>query len=252
MKRFFSLLLATTFFLVLSRINPALAFQLQPISQVFEPTGANATRTYEVFNNQSDRVAIELTVVERHMDVDGEETYQPADDNFLIYPTQMILEPGATQVVRVSWLGDPNPEQELAFRLVAEQLPINLVDPTQSPAVQPVGQVRVLLRYMGSLFVRPSGVQANLHMESVMPYTNAEGEPAIAITFTNTGKSSARLQDLNLTLTAQGQSVNLSPEQLESIIDSTILPGQSRRYILPRPANLPQGLLSATFDYRQD
>lgn len=245
-------LLLAVLFLVLVRVNPAMAFQFKPMSQVFAPSGTNATRAYEVVNDKEDRIAVEVTVVERHMTLDGEETYQPAEDDFLIYPSQMILEPGAIQVVRVSWLGDPNPAQELAFRLVAEQLPINLVDPSQSEPVRPVGQVQVLLRYMGSLFVRPTGAQAAVSIESVVSQPDAQGADAVAITLANTGNASASLRDLSLSLTAQGQSVTLSAEALQGIAGTTVLPGQSRRYVLPRPAALPQGPITATFDYRRN
>jgi fimbrial chaperone protein len=250
MKRPFKLLL-TVLFLALVRVNPAMAFQLRPMSQVFAPSGANATRSYEVVNDEENRIAVEVTTVERHMNLDGEETYQPAEDDFLIYPSQIILEPGATQVVRVSWLGDPDPAQELAFRLVAEQLPINLVDPSQPAPVTPVGQVQVLLRYMGSLFVRPAGAQAAVSIESVVSQADAQGADAVAVTLANTGNASASLRDLSLSLTAQGQSVTLSAEDLKAMTGTTVLPGQSRRYILPRPAALPQGPITATFDYRQ-
>jgi fimbrial chaperone protein len=164
----------------------------------------------------------------------------------------MILEPGAVQVVRVSWLGDPLPEQELAFRLVAEQLPINLVDPTQANPVQPVGQVQISLRYLGSLFVRPEGVQASVQLESAVAHTDDQGAPAVAITFANTGNGRASLRDLSLNLTVQGQTVSLSPEQLKDMTGTTILPGSSRRYILAWPETLPQGSITATFNYRQD
>lgn len=240
-------LLLTVLFLVLVRINPALAFQFRPMSQVFAPSGANATRAYEVVNDNEERIAVEVTVVERHMDLDGAETYRPAEDDFLIYPAQLILEPGATQVVRVSWLGDPAPTQELAFRLVAEQLPIHLVDPSQPPAEKPVGQVQILLRYLGALFVRPEGVQATVEIEAVVP----QGDSQLAVTLANSGNASASLQDLSLTLTAQGQSVTLSPEQLKDVVGTTVLAGQSRRYLVPRPAGLPQGPTTATFSYRQ-
>ncbi len=250
MKRPFKLLL-TVLFLALVRVNPAMAFQFRPMSQVFAPSGADAIRSYQVVNDEDDRIAVEVTVVERHMNLDGEETYQPAEDDFLIYPAQIILEPGATQVVRVTWLGDPEPAQELAFRLVAEQLPINLVDPNEPAPVRPVGQVQILLRYMGSLFVRPAGTQAAVSIESVVSQADAQGADAVAITFANTGNASASLRDLSLSLTAQGQSVTLSSEDLKDMAGTTVLPGQSRRYVLPRPATLPQGPITATFDYRQ-
>ncbi|HEY9627569.1 MAG TPA: fimbria/pilus periplasmic chaperone [Coleofasciculaceae cyanobacterium] len=251
MKRYFNLLFVSLFF-VLMRVNPALAFRLTPMTQVFAPAGNNATHAYNVVNDKDERVAVEITVVERNVDANGTESYIPAEDDFLIYPAQMILEPNTTQVVRVSWLGDPEPEQELAFRLVAEQLPINLVDPDAPILVQPVGQVQVLLRYLGALFVRPEGVQAAVQIESVTAQSGEQATPTVSINFINQGNASASLRDLKLSLTAQGQTISLTPAQLEGVTGYTILAGHRRSFVVPRPDALPQGPITATFEYRQD
>ncbi len=251
MKRYFNLLFVTLFF-ALMRVNPVLAFRLTPMNQVFAPGGNNATHAYEVINDQDERIAVEVTVVERSMDTNGTESYVPAEDDFLIYPAQMILEPNTTQVVRVSWLGDPALLSELAFRLVAEQLPINLVDPTQPVLVQPVGQVQILLRYLSGLFVRPTGVIAAVQIESVTAQTDDRGNPAVEIVFANSGSASTHLRDLRLNLTAQGQTVSLSTDELKGVTGTTILADHRRRFVVPRPATLPQGPITATFEYRQD
>lgn len=245
--------LCTLVFLALLRVSPALAFQFQPMGQVFAPVGNNATRSYQVVNNQANRIAVELTVVGRSMALDGEETYHPADDDFLIFPAQMILDPGDIQVVRVSWLGDPAPEQELAFRIIAEQLPIQFLDPTQTEPTRPVGQVRVMMRYIGSLFVRPEGARAEVSVESVAAQTDDQGAPMVALTLHNAGNASAQLRDLTLTLTAQGQAVTLTASDLETMAGTSVLPGHRRRYVIPWPADLPQSTTpTATFTYRQD
>lgn len=251
MKRYFNLLLAIVFF-ALIRVSPALAFRFTPMTQVFAPVGDNATHAYEVVNDKDERIAVEVTVVGRSVDTSGTESYVSAEDDFLIYPAQMILEPNTTQVVRVSWLGDPAPTQELAFRLVAEQLPINLVDPNLPAPIKPVGQVQILLRYLGALFVRPEGVRAEVQIESVTAQSSQQGTPTVAITFINEGDASASLRDLHLNLSAQGQTVSLSPDQLKGVIGNTILAGHRRCFVLPRPPTLSQGSITATFEYRQD
>ena len=58
--------------------------------------------------------------------LDGIETNQDANDDFIVYPPQLIVPPGTQQVIRVTWIGEPEPPIELAYRLIAEQLPINL------------------------------------------------------------------------------------------------------------------------------
>lgn len=248
MKGLFQTVIAALF-LTLAYVNPTLAFQLKPISQVFAPIGNEATRSYTVINDSDERIAVEVSVVERSMAIDGQETYNLADEDFLIYPPQMILEPQTVQTVRVTWLGDPEPSQELAYRLVAEQLPISLVAPDQQ-AAQPTGSVQILLRYLGSFYIRPTGATANVQLDSVETITNAGGEAQVAITLSNQGTASTHLRNLQVTLTAQETPVTLGPDQLEGMVGQVILAGHQRRFVIPRPANLPNGPISATFQYQ--
>ncbi|ASC71339.1 hypothetical protein XM38_022910 [Halomicronema hongdechloris C2206] len=243
--------LAALLFLAVASINPALAFQLKPISQVFAPIGEGATKSYEVVNDSDERIAVEVSVVERNMDIDGQESYEPADEDFLVYPPQMILEPQSVQTVRVTWLGDPDPSQELTYRLVAEQLPINLADP-DAQVTRPVGSVQILLRYLGSLYVRPADVAPDVQVASVEAITGSEGEAQVAITLANQGTASARLRDLQVSLTAQGTTLNLGPDQLDGMAGQIVLPGHQRRFVMPRPTNLANGEITATIEYRQE
>jgi len=250
MKSLFQLILFLCFGILL-RVNSAIAFQLKPISQVFAPIGAEATQSYEIINDTEERIAVEVTVVEREMNLDGEESYSPAEDDFLVYPSQIILPPDAVQVVRVSWLGDPEPDQEMTFRLKAEQLPINLVDPNAPTPTRAVGEVKVMLRYLGSLYIRPAEATPEVILESAIAQSGANGEPELAITFHNQGTASAKLKDLKLTLTAQGKTVRLSSEQLEGMTGRTVLPHHRRRFTLPFPSELPKGEINASFEYDQ-
>ena len=251
MRWLFRFLIASLF-LTLANINPAWAFQLSPISQVFAPIGNNATKSYEVINDSDERIAVEVSVVERDMDINGQEFYESADEDFLIYPPQMILGPQEVQTVRVTWLGEPQPSEELAYRLVAEQLPINLIDPNVETIDRPTGSVQILLRYLGSLYVRPENVEADVQFVSVENTTNERGEAQVAITLTNQGTASAHLRDLQVTLAAQGTTVKLTPEQLEGMAGHAILAGHQRRFVLPRPTNLPNGPITVTFEYNQN
>lgn len=238
-------------FLVLAGIQPSFAFKLVPISRTFSPVGANATQSYEIVNDGPDRLAVSVSMVQRQMDLDGKEQYKDADDDFLIYPPQILLEPGATQTVRVTWVGQSNPSKELAYRLVAEQLPIDLNKP-QDSAKKANGNIKVLLRYAGSVYVRPDNVKPNVVLESVEPQANPQGANQLALTFSNQGTAHVALRDLRLELkSAQGTVVQLGPEQLKGVNNTVILAGNKRRFVIPYPAGLSQGPVTATFQFNQ-
>jgi fimbrial chaperone protein len=237
-----------SFFLVLLGVQPAFAFKLLPISRTFAPAGSGATQSYQVVNDSDAPLAVQMSVVQRQMDLAGKESYQPADEDFLVYPPQILLQPQKTQTVRVTWLGDPQPAKELAYRIIAEQMPINLEKPKDNQT-QPVGQVKVLLRYLGSLYIRPTNVKPDLVLETAELQKGKNGTNELAINFYNRGTARAALKNLKLHLVGQGATVDLQPEQLKEINNAVILAGNKRRFVMPWPNNLPVGSVTATFEF---
>ena len=69
----------------------------------------------------------------------------------------MILPPQSTRSVRVQWIGDPNLKEERAYRIIAEQLPVNL-----SKEKPKSSSVKILVSYHGALFVTPPGLSQNV------------------------------------------------------------------------------------------
>jgi fimbrial chaperone protein len=238
-----------TMLLLLLPSQPSWAFKIEPISRTFTPSGSNATQSYELISDKAELEAVEMSVVKRSMDLDGKESYEPADDDFLIYPPQIILKPNTRQTVRVTWLGDPIPQQEIAYRLVSKQVPINLKKPDIGKPNRPIGKVEVLLTYMGSLYIRPVDVQSKVVVDNVSVQKNANDKPTIALILENQGSARASLRNFSLNLTSGGKTVILKPNQIQEINSKVILAKNKRRFVFAYPADLPQGNVTATFDY---
>ena len=245
-RHFFSFIL----FIILSGISPALAFKLEPISRVFEPAGAGATQSYEVINDSAEQIAVELSMAERKISLEGQETTESADDDFLVYPSQIVLPPQGVQSVRVTWLGNPNPEKELAYRIIAEQLPINLNNPEESQAETTSGAVKVMFRYIGSVYIRPKNAESKVVLNGITHEKGTDGNDRLVITFDNQGTRRAVLSELNLNLTSQGSQLTLKPEQLEGVNNGVILAGNQRRFSMPWPQQLPIGEVTGTFTFK--
>lgn len=245
-RHFFSFIL----FIILSGISPALAFKLEPISRVFEPAGAGATQSYEVINDSEEQIAVELSMAERKISLEGQETTESADDDFLVYPSQIVLPPQGVQSVRVTWLGNPNPEKELAYRIIAEQLPINLNNPEESQAETTSGAIKVMFRYIGSVYIRPKNAESKVVLNGITHEKGTDGNDRLVITFDNQGTRRAVLSELNLNLTSQGSQLTLKPEQLEGVNNGVILAGNQRRFSMPWPQQLPIGEVTGTFTFK--
>lgn len=234
-------------------INPAIAFQLLPMSQTFAPSGADSTKTYRVVNSKETPIAVEVSVVKREVDLLGKETLTPADEDFVIYPPQMILEPNSSQTVRVTWLGETNPESELSYRFIAEQLPVELsaVDSPEAPlSASSTGAVQVLLRYAGSLYIRPDGVVPDIRLKSVGLEQDEMGQKWLAVDLENQGTARQLLKNFNLEITANQKVLSLTEEQLEGMLNHPVLARQSRRFLLPWPVELPEGNVSGKLTFQ--
>lgn len=238
----FSLLLTALFLLVST--TAARAFTLVPIRMEFAPAGSGAEQAFHLENDSNDTVAIEVSMLTRQLDLDGKETNGPAEDDFLVYPPQVVLKPNQVQTVRVKWLGARKPEKELAYRILAEQLPVKLEKDKTGHS-----RINVLLRYLGSVYIVPKGAKADVILESAAPQTNATGKRLIELIFRNRGNAHSLLSDLQLKVEAGDKTVELGSEALPNIAGQNILAGQKRRFMLPWPEGLPDGPFRVTFDF---
>lgn len=220
---------------------PASAFRLIPIEMNFEPSGRGATQIFRLENDAQTPVAVEISIVGRGQDENGEDVLSGGGDDWVIFPEQLILEPGQNQSVRVQWIGNAAPPKELPFRLVAEQLPI---DVGQAPAQG--AQVRLLVQYKASLYVVPPGVAPKLTVLSAGPTKLSDGGTVLDLRVQNSGTAHQILRDPTLTLAAGNTKVSIKADKLGGLAGENLLPGVTRRFLLPWPQELPVGPLTAT------
>ncbi len=216
--------------------GPAAAFRLVPIEMEFAPAGREATQTFSASNDSAVPVAVEVTIKARAMNESGQDVLQDAFDDWVVFPEQLILQPGETQTIRVQWIGDAAPPRELPFRLVAEQVPVDIGRP---PAQG--GQVRLLVTYVASLYVVPEGARPDVKIVSAGPVTAPNGQAALEVVARNDGTRHRILKDASLGIAAGGKTLTLPAEALEGFAGENILAGATRRFLLPWPAGLPVG-----------
>ena len=235
--------LASCFAGMLLSTAPAFSFQFEPISQTFSAKGNQSTRSYKVSNSNAKTIAVEISVMKREVDEFGEEILSPADDNFIVYPTQMLMSPQETQTVRVTWVGDTEPVTELSYRLIAEQLPVDF-EPDISELQsfnETTASVELMMRYAGSLYVQPANAKPDVVLKTVALEVEQDGTSWLSVHIKNQGTAREIFEDPQLSLTVDGKTVILKNEALGAIHSRTILAGGERRFQVPWPKDLPQG-----------
>jgi fimbrial chaperone protein len=227
------------------------AFRISPLQMVFTPSGSGATRSFRVDSTGDQPVAVEIKMAKRQVNLDGTETQPSAEDDFVVYPPQMLLKPGTSQTVRVTWLGDPNPSTELAYRIIAEQLPINLPEVEQNQGGATI-KIKALFRYVGSIFITPQKVAPKVVLEQAACQSGPGKANQLMLTFANQGTVHTYLSGLKLHLAPTGQEskvVHLAPEQLKGVAGVNLLAGSKRQFLLACPTDFPIGPVSATFEF---
>ncbi len=214
-------------FLSLSLLSPRLfAFGLKPLFASLAPAGAGAEQVFRVTNTGDAPIAVQFRVTTREQAIDGTESQKAADDSFMVYPPQAVIAPNKTQKVRVQWLGEQNPSKELAYRFVAEQVPVNL-SKGESTGVQ------MVMTVVGSIYISPKGTTPKLVVSNLHRSGNK-----LAFSVKNSGTKHALLDNLKINLSHQQQTLQLSGAQVAEVEGKNILAGAQRNFSIAYPANM--------------
>lgn len=199
--------------------TPAQAHRVYPMSYELAPVGSGAATVLRVDNTTDRPLTLEVTVEKRSWDERGNETRTPADEDFLVLPPQMIVEPGKTQAIRVQYVGDPAIDQTAMYVVGVNQVPV--ADPNAGTGVQ------FVINFGTAAYVVPAGAKTELKVVSVSP---ASDPGQIEVTLENTGARYAPLGSTTWTFTnGAGQSMELSGDPLREALVASVVPSRARR-----------------------
>jgi fimbrial chaperone protein len=211
------------------------AFTFSPISQDFSVEGKSSSHVFTITNDSlSERIAVKVSVKKRLVDQDGVETLEECPGDFSIYPSQSILAPGDVKNVRIKWTGGPVSNQEKAYRVIAEQLPVDFKDEEKK---EEGGGIRFTYRYEGSLYVVPENAQPLVELISIESVL-IEEKSYLKLTFDNRGGRHALLGELTLTLTSRYgnfEPILYTTAELKGVAGENILAGNKRNFLIPEP-----------------
>ena len=222
----------------------ALAFRFGPFIEYFAPYGPDSKKTYRAENESAAPMAVQISLKRRQMALDGSETLSDAEEDFVVFPPQFLLGPGQVRSIRVQWLGDPQPEVEFAYRIIAEQLPVDL-QPQDGPNLQ------FLTRYAGALYIVPPGAQSGVALVDAQAVQDGAGLRRLALTLENRGNTHVRLRAPELSIASKRDRTRgaLTGEALKGLRGENLLAKNRRRFLLPWPQEVTFGPVDVEFDF---
>ena len=219
------------------------AFKLRPMTQELTVEGSNRKAAFYVMNTGDKPIAIIIELKKRSISSDGKEINKDIDDEFIVFPDQMIVKAGEKRAVQVTWLGKEKPIVEQAYRVIAEQLPID-VDLKKNKKQRT--NIKILLKYRAAFYLTPENAKPNVKL--MTPKSLVENGFA-NITLVNEGTKHQLLRGFKLKLSSSGETKILPFSKIKNIYGENLLAKTKREFkiktddIFPKSSELKVELI---------
>ena len=246
MKYFFLILTVT----LLSMPNSISAIRVQIPKPLFESKGSASNRSVSVYNDADTMKPLQVSITKRSHDLDGNENFEKTAD-FDIFPGQFIIQPDQEQVITLRYIGAHPIDREIAYRVIVEELPVNLARPKEVSG-RAESQLSITLKFIKSIYVLPKGsIKPEVSIHSIAPFETEKKEKKLLLILENKGKQHFLLTQALLTVSsALKENISHTPVEIKletkDIREGNLLSNDQRRLFLDWPASLPFGPVTAT------
>ncbi len=209
------------------------AMGVNPVVMEMTSAGRGSKGSIRVINDGKNKLPVEIVISRVELGPEGEQSLRPAGEEFLVFPPQALVPPGATQNFRVQWVGNPDIPESQSYIFSVNQVPVKM----------PKGQSGVQLVFNFGTVVNvgpPSGTPAIKLLKSEIS-KDRRGNRRPTITLKNSSNVHARLSDATVKLSGNGWSETMTPAILRQRLGvGLIQPGKIRKLVLPVdiPANV--------------
>lgn len=230
---------AAALFMLLASTLPAGAFEVSPMRAELSPTGSRASTVISVRNSLAEPLAIEVYTTERFVAEDGSQTFEPNEEDFLIFPPQAFIQPGASQGFRVQYIGDPALETTRSYVVNVSQVPVKQIEGAG---------VQVVYRFGAAVYVHPKDSATALSVADIKA-----NDGSVTVRISNEGDRMAFLYNDRMTLTTPGGVTNYDSVELKNLVKNPLVPPKSTRvFTFDAPGVKPGSSVSAVLYPRDD
>lgn len=210
--------------------SPSHALKIMPFKASMVPRASGAGQVFMIENNSAEPAAVQVSIMTWEIAPDGTETNRDAEDEFSVFPAQLVLAPHESRAVRVQWLSPEIPQAERAYRVIAEQIPIRLQNTPQAASA-----VRFMLRFRGALYVTPERAASDVAVQSVS--ASPDGK-SLRVMLVNRGTAHTILRNpvLTVNVAGGGAPVSLSGPALNVVNGENIHAGSVRYFDIDAPS----------------
>lgn len=221
------------------------ALRVSPMILEVTPTGRTSIARVELAHTGDSEFPVEVQMFRGEISETGELKLTPADEDFLVFPAQVVVPARSQQVFRVQYIGEPELVTSENYYMQIRQIPVDLAT-GQS-------QVQVVVNYNILVNVIPQDTRPEAVIESIRPVVR-ENVNGIEVRVKNSGTRyfTAGTLPWRITGTAEDGTavdIRLPPTEISKLIGvGVITPGRARIFFIPTEKPLVEGSIQADVD----
>lgn len=203
------------------------SFNFSPMSQSIDLGQNRKGAQFLIENDTASNIAVELTVKERQMDENGVEKLLDTKA-VTIFPPLIIVPPKEKRTIRVSYNEKDVIKKEQNFRVIAEQLALNVDEKKKDKA-----GIKLLMKYVAALYATPPEAKSDLKLIS----HKSDGK-ILTLVVENKGNKHQLLTNPVISFLQNGKKGELKTDELKGFAGENVLAGQKRVFKIKSTVDL--------------
>ncbi|MFM7350407.1 MAG: molecular chaperone [Erythrobacter sp.] len=195
------------------------AYEVTPMRVFLQPANGQNSATITINNIRTEPLPVEIQVLRRVVKPDGEQVFEPAEEEFITFPPQVQIPAGQSQAIRVQYVGDVG-ETAQAFVVQVTEVPVNKLEGTG---------IQFTYNFGVAVYVQPPRARARLAVSDA-----AVADGVLRFKVANSGNDYGFLTGQVLEYNLGGTRVTLTPDDVATLVANPIVPpGATREFALP-------------------
>ncbi len=195
------------------------AYEVTPMRVFLQPDRGQNSATITINNIREEPLPVEIQVLRRVVAANGEQVFEPAEEEFIIFPPQVQIAPGQSQAVRIQFVGELEEVAE-AFVVQVTEVPVNKLEGTG---------IQFTYNFGVAVYVQPPQARSRLAVGEA-----AATDGTLRFKVANSGNDYGFLTGQALEYRLGALRVTLTPDELSGMVSNPIVPpGATREFAFP-------------------
>ena len=200
-------------------VTPLWAYEVSPMRIFLQPSRGQTSATIAVNNIRPDPLPIEVKILRRIVKDDGTQTFEPADNDFVVFPPQAEIAASQSQAIRIQYLGTVA-EQSEGYVVQITEVPVNRLDGSG---------IQFTYNFGVAVYVQPNRPRIRLNVENPVV-----SQGRLRFRVSNAGNDFGFINGQTLEYKIGGKTVSIDRDTLTTLVENPIIrPGGYRDFDFP-------------------